>query len=134
MGVGGWIRSGGDGLPFLVARKYVSYGGIDYARGALEKALGTRKAQAVLKRIGAQREMVLDRLHRLLADHLEDAVPILKHDVQKAGVILCALNVETASHIRPHLSGSKHGQLPQTTSEPVPKEELDTKHITASIR
>jgi flagellar motor switch protein FliG len=32
----------------LLAGKYVSQGGIDFARGALEKALGPRKAQAVL--------------------------------------------------------------------------------------
>lgn len=35
----------------LLAGKYVSQGGIDFARGALEKALGPRKAQAVLDRV-----------------------------------------------------------------------------------
>lgn len=37
----------------LLAGKYVSQGGIDFARGALEKALGPRKAQAVLDRVGS---------------------------------------------------------------------------------
>lgn len=35
----------------LLAGKYVSQGGIDFARGALEKALGPRKAQEVLDRV-----------------------------------------------------------------------------------
>jgi len=35
----------------LLAGKYVSQGGIDFARGALEKALGPRKAQQVLDRV-----------------------------------------------------------------------------------
>ncbi|HAA75975.1 TPA: hypothetical protein DCE37_12750 [Candidatus Latescibacteria bacterium] len=32
----------------LIAGQYVSQGGIDFARGALEKAMGPRKAQALL--------------------------------------------------------------------------------------
>ena len=35
----------------LLAGKYVSQGGMDFARGALEKALGPRKAQALLDRV-----------------------------------------------------------------------------------
>jgi flagellar motor switch protein FliG len=35
----------------LVAGKYVSQGGMDFARGALEKALGPRQAQALLDRV-----------------------------------------------------------------------------------
>ena len=35
----------------LIAGKYVSQGGIEFARGALEKALGPRKAQALLDRV-----------------------------------------------------------------------------------
>ncbi|MDA0747717.1 MAG: flagellar motor switch protein FliG [bacterium] len=35
----------------LIAGKYVSQGGMDFARGALEKALGPRKAQALLDRV-----------------------------------------------------------------------------------
>ena len=35
----------------LVTRKYISRGGVEYARGALEKALGPRKAQALLDRV-----------------------------------------------------------------------------------
>jgi flagellar motor switch protein FliG len=35
----------------LVAGKYVSQGGLDFARGALEKALGPRKAQGLLDRV-----------------------------------------------------------------------------------
>lgn len=37
----------------LLAGKYVSQGGIDFARGALEKALGPRKAQALLDRVNS---------------------------------------------------------------------------------
>ena len=37
----------------LVAGKYVSQGGIDFARGALEKALGPRKAQSLLDRVSS---------------------------------------------------------------------------------
>lgn len=35
----------------LIAGKYVSQGGMDFARGALEKALGPRKAQGLLDRV-----------------------------------------------------------------------------------
>ena len=35
----------------LIAGKYVSQGGIEFARGALEKALGPRKAQQLLDRV-----------------------------------------------------------------------------------
>ena len=37
----------------LLAGKYVSQGGMDFARGALEKALGPRKAQALLDRVSS---------------------------------------------------------------------------------
>ncbi|MBT4137894.1 MAG: flagellar motor switch protein FliG [Candidatus Latescibacteria bacterium] len=37
----------------LLAGKYVSQGGIDFARGALEKALGPRKAQSLLDRVNS---------------------------------------------------------------------------------
>ena len=37
----------------LVAGKYVSQGGLEFARGALEKALGPRKAQALLDRVNS---------------------------------------------------------------------------------
>ena len=37
----------------LLAGKYVSQGGIDFARGALEKAMGPRKAQALLDRVSS---------------------------------------------------------------------------------
>ena len=37
----------------LMAGHYVSRGGIDFARGALEKAVGPRRAQQVLDRLGA---------------------------------------------------------------------------------
>jgi flagellar motor switch protein FliG len=37
----------------LLAGKYVSQGGLDFARGALEKALGPRKAQGLLDRVNS---------------------------------------------------------------------------------
>jgi flagellar motor switch protein FliG len=37
----------------LIAGKYVSQGGLDFARGALEKALGPGKAQGLLDRVGS---------------------------------------------------------------------------------
>ncbi len=37
----------------LLAGKYVSQGGMDFARGALEKALGPRKAQSMLDRVSS---------------------------------------------------------------------------------
>lgn len=37
----------------LMAGKYISMGGIDFARGALEKALGPRRAQQMLDRVTA---------------------------------------------------------------------------------
>ena len=41
----------GEFEQLLIAGKYVSQGGIDFARGALEKALGPRKAQCLLDRV-----------------------------------------------------------------------------------
>lgn len=41
----------GEFEQLLIAGKYVSQGGIDFARGALEKALGPRKAQGLLDRV-----------------------------------------------------------------------------------
>ncbi len=35
----------------LIAGQYVSQGGLDFARGALEKAMGPRKAQELLNRV-----------------------------------------------------------------------------------
>ena len=35
----------------LIAGKYVSQGGMEFARGALEKALGPRRAQGLLDRV-----------------------------------------------------------------------------------
>jgi len=37
----------------LLAGKYVSQGGMDFARGALEKAMGPRKAQSLLDRVNS---------------------------------------------------------------------------------
>ena len=37
----------------LIAGQYVSQGGMDFARGALEKAMGPRKAQALLDRVSS---------------------------------------------------------------------------------
>jgi flagellar motor switch protein FliG len=37
----------------LMAGKYISMGGIDFARGALEKAIGPRRAQQMLDRVSA---------------------------------------------------------------------------------
>ena len=37
----------------LIAGQYVSQGGIEFARGALEKAMGPRKAQALLDRVSS---------------------------------------------------------------------------------
>lgn len=88
----------------LVAGKYVSRGGIDYARGALEKVMGERKAAAILKRINAQRQVVIDRLHNLLKDHLEDAIPILQHHPETTAVLLNGLDAETATRIQNHIS------------------------------
>jgi flagellar motor switch protein FliG len=49
----------------LVASKYFSSGGLDYAEGALAKAIGGRKARAILRRIKAQRDAVIGRLVKL---------------------------------------------------------------------
>ncbi len=50
----------------FVARTYVSRGGLDYARGALEKAMGPNRAQALLGPI--KREILLERISRLLSE------------------------------------------------------------------
>jgi RNA polymerase sigma factor (sigma-70 family) len=57
----------------VIARKYVSIGGLDFARGALTKALGNRKAESLLNRSMSSsgffrlRQLEPDRIIQLIA-------------------------------------------------------------------
>ena len=60
----------------LMARRYVEEGGMDYARGALEKAIGPRKTQAVLAPI--EMEVLKERVERLIQERPQDMAPVLE--------------------------------------------------------
>jgi flagellar motor switch protein FliG len=74
----------------IMAGKYVTQGGIDYARGALEKAVGKRKTQAILKRLNAQHENILNRLKNLVSERPEDIARILTHADTKQAALFAA--------------------------------------------
>ncbi len=82
----------------LIAGKYVSQGGMDFARGALEKALGPRKAEGLagscnqyhFQRVlyapqcGSQPDYPL-HLQRASSDHRTDPVPARTGTVRRRG-------------------------------------------------
>jgi len=89
----------------LMASKYVSQGGIDFARGALEKAVGKRKSQAILKHLNAQYQTTLNRLQKLVTERPEDIARILTHeDAQTAAIFATAIGTKKMVTITKHLS------------------------------
>ncbi len=84
----------------LVARKYVSRGGVEYARGALEKALGPRKAQALLGPIA--HEILLDRVSRLISELPEAAGEVIQSmeaELSEVAILVNALDGESLSRL-----------------------------------
>ncbi|MDP6777769.1 MAG: flagellar motor switch protein FliG [Candidatus Latescibacteria bacterium] len=81
----------------LMAGKYLSQGGIDFARGALEKALGPRKAEQLLARVTGTATEGFSLLRNIDAKHL---VPFLaKEHPQTIALILSQLGPEQAATV-----------------------------------
>jgi flagellar motor switch protein FliG len=81
----------------LLAGKYVSQGGIDFARGALEKALGPRKAQALLDRVNSTTSSGFYMLRNVDPDQI---VPFIsKEHPQTISLILSQLDSTQAAGV-----------------------------------
>ena len=81
----------------LLAGEWVSQGGIDFARQALERAVGPRKAQEILDRISSQVSSGFYMLRNVPADQI---APFISHEhPQSIALILSQLEADQASGI-----------------------------------
>ena len=81
----------------LVAGEWISQGGIDFARQALERAVGPRKAQEMLDRISSQITSGFYMLRNVPADQI---APFISHEhPQSVALILSQLEPDQASGI-----------------------------------
>ena len=92
-----------DFYEMMMARQYVSQGGLDYAKQVLEKAWGMRKAEEILKRIEAATEVSAFFLLQTVDDaqllsFLQDEHP------QTAALILANLKPKQAANVLSQLS------------------------------
>ncbi len=86
----------------LVAGKYVSQGGMDFARGALEKALGPRKAQALLDRVNSTTSSGFYMMRNVDPNQL---IPFVsKEHPQTVALILSQLDANQAAGVLNGLS------------------------------
>ena len=81
----------------LMAGKYISMGGLDFARGALEKALGPRKAQTMLDRVTATTSGGFYLLRNIAANQI--APFISKEHPQTIALILSQLEPAQAAGV-----------------------------------
>ncbi len=100
----------GDFYEMMMARQYVSQGGLDYAKQVLEKAWGTRKAEEILKRIEAATEVSAFFLLQTVDDtqllsFLQDEHP------QTAALILANLKPKQAASILSQLSEDLQSEI-----------------------
>jgi flagellar motor switch protein FliG len=87
----------------LLAGEWVSQGGMDFARGALERAVGPRKAQEILDRVAST---VSSGFYMLKNVAPEQVAPFISHEhPQTIALILSQLDPAQASGIL--------GQLPE---------------------
>ena len=81
----------------LLAGAWVSQGGMDFARGALERAVGPRKAQEILDRVA---NTVTSGFYMLRNVAAEQIAPFISHEhPQTIGLILSQLEPAQASGI-----------------------------------
>ena len=93
----------GEFEQHLLAGEYMSQGGVDFARGALERAVGPRKAQEILDRIMSQ---VSSGFYLLKNVPPEQLAPFISHEhPQTIALILSQLDPVHAAGII--------GQLPE---------------------
>ena len=81
----------------LMAGEWISQGGIDFARNALERAVGPRKAQEILDRIGNR---ITSGFYMLRNVSAEQIAPFISHEhPQTIALILSQLDSAQASGI-----------------------------------
>ena len=81
----------------LLAGEWVSQGGVDFARQALERAVGPRKSQEILDRISSQVSSGFYILRNVPADQI---APFISHEhPQSIALILSQLEADQASGI-----------------------------------
>ena len=86
----------------LIAGKYVSQGGLEFARGALEKALGPRKAQGLLDRVTSTTSSGFYMLRNIDPNQI---IPFLaKEHPQTIAIILSQLESTQAAGVLNGLS------------------------------
>jgi flagellar motor switch protein FliG len=92
-----------DFHEMMMARQYVSTGGLDYARQVLEKAWGMRKADEILKRIEAATEVSAFYLLQTVDD--AQLLSFLQEEhPQTAALILANLKPKQSANILSQLS------------------------------
>ena len=85
----------------LLAGEWVSQGGMDFARGALERAVGPRKAQEILDRVSSTQSSGFYMLKNVAPEQI---APFISHEhPQTVGLILSQLDPAQASGILSNL-------------------------------
>jgi len=81
----------------LMAGEWIGQGGIDFARSALERAVGPRKAQEILERVGSRVSSGFYMLKNVAPDQI---APFISHEhPQTVGLILSQLEPVQAAGI-----------------------------------
>lgn len=92
----------GEFEQMLIAGHYVSQGGMDFARGALEKAVGPRKAQSLLDRVNSTTGSGFYMLRNV--DPAQIIPFVCKEHPQTISLILSQLDVNQAAGVLNGLS------------------------------
>ena len=113
----------GEFEQHLLAGEYMSQGGVDFARGALERAVGPRKAQEILDRIMSQ---VSSGFYLLKNVPPEQLAPFISHEhPQTIALILSQLEPQHAAGII--------GQLPERIQGEVAYRIATMENITPNV-
>ena len=107
----------------LLAGEWVSQGGMDFARGALERAVGPRKAQEILDRVASTVSSGFYMLKNVAAEQI---APFISHEhPQTVALILSQLDAAQASGIL--------GQLPERMQADVAFRIATMENITPAV-
>ena len=107
----------------LLAGEYMSQGGVDFARGALERAVGPRKAQEILDRVMST---VSSGFYLLKNVPPEQIAPFISHEhPQTIALILSQLDSDQAAGIL--------SQLPEMTQAEVAYRIATMENITPNV-
>jgi flagellar motor switch protein FliG len=107
----------------LLAGEYMSQGGVDFARGALERAVGPRKTQEILDRVMST---VSSGFYLLKNVPPEQLTPFISHEhPQTVALIL--------SQLEPHQAAGILAQLPEAVQSEVAYRIATMDNITPSV-